>query len=379
MRKTSTYKAAHDVAIVMEQHFLKIQEGSEKKGGFELNIPTANIIETIIDTAFWASLRKEEGNSPKISVVFLNPERAENPLLFAEKQSLTSNLLTKLASGFERPGIHLGIWYNDNKELYIWGSVHKIPSFCFVLDIPEPGLLIIKHRQAEEFGKFVNVAVLNGDEIKVIDENSSLLPEGPTMLTSLLGSRLITLQSHATNVLMQLAVSIRSHKRGGTLIIVPTNSTNWKNSIRNPIKYKMHPTFSVLGDLVVKHKIGKQPIWPVALQREIDALAGLTAIDGATIINDQYELLAFGAKITRLEGGKLVEHMLVTEPVIGGEGFVTQPVQSGGTRHLSAAQFVHDQKDAIVLVASQDGRFTVFAWSNVENIVQAHRIEVLLL
>ena len=51
----------------------------------------------------------------------------------------------------------------------------------------------------------------------------------------------------------------------------------------------------------------------------------------------------------------------------------------GGTRHLSAAQFVHDQQDAVALVASQDGRFTVFAWSSCDNMVYAHRVEALLL
>ena len=55
------------------------------------------------------------------------------------------------------------------------------------------------------------------------------------------------------------------------------------------------------------------------------------------------------------------------------------PTQLGGTRHLSAAQFVHDQRDAVALVASQDGRFTVFAWSPCEDMVHAHRVETLLL
>ena len=55
------------------------------------------------------------------------------------------------------------------------------------------------------------------------------------------------------------------------------------------------------------------------------------------------------------------------------------PTQLGGTRHLSAAQFVHDQRDAVALVASQDGRFTVFAWSPCEDMVHAHRVEALLL
>ena len=55
------------------------------------------------------------------------------------------------------------------------------------------------------------------------------------------------------------------------------------------------------------------------------------------------------------------------------------PTQLGGTRHLSAAQFVHDQRDAMALVASQDGRFTIFKWSDCEQLVHAHRVDALLL
>jgi hypothetical protein len=55
------------------------------------------------------------------------------------------------------------------------------------------------------------------------------------------------------------------------------------------------------------------------------------------------------------------------------------PSRLGGTRHLSAAQFVHDERAALALVASQDGRFTIFAWSPCEEMVHAHRVEALLL
>jgi hypothetical protein len=58
---------------------------------------------------------------------------------------------------------------------------------------------------------------------------------------------------------------------------------------------------------------------------------------------------------------------------------VVSPAQLGGTRHMSAAQFVQDQQGAVALVASQDGRFTVFAWSPCEDMVHAHRVETLLL
>ena len=111
----------------------------------------------------------------------------------------------------------------------------------------------------------------------------------------------------------------------------------------------------------------------------IDAVAGLTAVDGATIMNDRYEVLAFAAKIASQPASDRVEQVMVTEPVEGMPAWTLHPSQLGGTRHLSAAQFVYDQRDASALVASQDGRFTIFQWSPCENMVHAHRVEALLL
>lgn len=111
----------------------------------------------------------------------------------------------------------------------------------------------------------------------------------------------------------------------------------------------------------------------------VDTIAGLTAVDGAAVIDDRFNVLAFGAKIGRREGHTAVGQVLVVEPVVGDVPALVPPVQIGGTRHLSAAQFVHDQRDSLALVASQDGRFTVFAWSNLDAMVLAHRIDSLLL
>ena len=71
-----------------------------------------------------------------------------------------------------------------------------------------------------------------------------------------------------------------------------------------------------------------------------------------------------------------MEQTAVTEPIEGGEASVVHPSRLGGTRHLSAAQFVHDQRDAVAMVASQDGRFTIFCWSPVEGMVHAPRRNV---
>jgi hypothetical protein len=111
----------------------------------------------------------------------------------------------------------------------------------------------------------------------------------------------------------------------------------------------------------------------------VTAVAGLTAVDGAVVLTDRYELLGFGAKIVRRKGWPQVEQVTITEPVVGAKPQLVHPEQLGGTRHFSAAQFIQDQRDSVALVASQDGRFTVFEWSQRERMVHAHRLDALLL
>jgi DNA integrity scanning protein DisA with diadenylate cyclase activity len=206
------------------------------------------------------------------------------------------------------------------------------------------------------------------------------MPDCPKLLSSLVGFNSGDSWNTSVNVLIQLATSMRAHNRGGTLLVVPSAKDKWRESITHPISYPVISTLSKLADLIRQEdKIKAQVAWQAELAREVDSVAGLTAIDGATIINDVYELIAFGAKIRRADNSTNIEEMIMTEPIIGGEALILHPTQIGGTRHLSAAQFVYDQRDAIALVASQDGRFTIFGWSPCDGMVHAHRIDSLLL
>lgn len=374
------YNAARLVSEAVEMHFAAQLAAATARGDNDLAPePQKHVIEAIIDTAFWTSLRKEEGRSPKISMAFLPPERSEQPLIFEQPLALTADVLTRLAPAVERAGIHLGVWQNDD-GLYIWGTTHTMPGFCFVLEVVEPGLLVIKYRRVGGFGKFVNVAVLKGDEVKVVDEQSVNLPDCPAMLSSMLGFTSQTTWTNPVNLHVQLAVSMRAHGHGGLLLIVPSDSEKWRESIIDPISYAVSPAFSGLADLM-KRDVDKRNLvlWQEELTREIDCIAGLTAVDGATIINDRHELLAFGAKITRPYGNPTVKEIMVTEPIRNSEAQIMAPGQDGGTRHFAAAQFVYDQQDAFAMVASQDGRFTIFSWSPCDSIVHAHRVDTLLL
>jgi hypothetical protein len=343
--------------------------------------PDEAAVEAIIDAVFWASLQREEGYMPRISLAYVTPETVKRPMRFDRPLPLVAHALTKLAPAVERPGIHLGVW-RDGEQFQVWGAAPDLPAFCLVLEVVAPGLLVVKHSRGEESEKFVNIAVFQGHEIKMIDEESARLPDCPDLLTSLLGFDTQHGSAESVNVLIHLAVSMRAHGRGGSLLVTPSNTEQWRESMLQPILYDLAPPFSALADLM-RHpdRYADYPNgrWAGALRRAVDGIAGLTAVDGATVINDNYEVLAFGAKIVRRIKSPQVTEVILTEPIEGARAEVVEPAQLGGTRHLSAAQFVRDQRDAVALVASQDGRFTVFAWSPCENMVHAHRIESLLL
>ena len=365
------YPAGRAVAERVRGHFARHVDAAEL-------VPDVASIEALIDAAFWTSLRREEGYVPLISLALVPPEATPHPMLFASRLPLEPAALARVAPAVERPGIHLGV-SKEGDRFSVWGATRRLPPYCLVLEVAAPGLLVVKQHRGGDHTKFANIAVLEADQVKIVDENASSLPDCPSLLTSLLGFDAPGSWSDSVNVLVRLAVSMRAHRRGGLLLVVPAGSERWRESIVSPISYGLAPPFSRLAELMQSGRDERNRLWEDALERSVDAIAGLTAVDGATLVTDRYDLLAFGAKITRRRGSPPVEQTTMTEPIEGGSAAVVHPSSLGGTRHLSAAQFVHDQRDAVALVASQDGHFTVFAWSPCENMVHAHRVETLLL
>jgi len=377
---TAPYPAASVVAPRIRDYFLRhlaALPAGESDG--LAPIPDAAVLESLINVVFWTSLRREEGFVPKMSLAYVPPADNALSMRFEQPMPLTPHALAKVAPVVERAGIHLGVWAK-NGELFAWGTTRSIPTLGLVIEIVEPALLVVKHHRGEKTGKYVNVAVLEGDEVKLVDESASSLPDCPALVGSLLGFDSPASWLGSMNVLVQLAVSMRAHGRGGLLLVVPSTSGSWRDSMVAPMTYAISPAYRGLSELLRDGGSGKKTDrFQQSLREVVDVIAGLTAVDGAAVMTDTYELLAFGAKIARRRGSPQVEQVTVTEPVVGGEARSVTPAQLGGTRHLSAAQFVHDQRDAIALVASQDRRFTVFAWSPCADHVHGHQVETLLL
>ncbi len=358
----SSYPASRAVAPRVAAYFARLCDACRA--------PRLDDVEALIATAFWASLRRQEDFDPKISLAYISSDQADNPLLLEKPLPLEAESLARLAPAVERPGIHLGVWPHEGR-LAVWGATRTLPPMSLVIEVIAPGLLVVKQSVAEDAGKYINIAVLEGDQVKEVNTLTLDWPDAPPFIRTLLGLRSSTVIDSCT-VLVHLASSMRRHGRGGSLLVVPPDTERWRDSVISPMSYSVSPLYSELRDL-----LKSEPSLQEA-NRVIDMIAGLTAVDGASVLTEDASLLAFGVKIRR-QGPITVERVVESEPVGTGSLRFVHPNQLGGTRHLAAAQFALDQRDSVALVASQDGRFTVFAWSPSHETVHAYRVESLLL
>ena len=187
-----------------------------------------------------------------------------------------------------------------------------------VLEVATPGLLVVKHHRGE-VGKFVNVAVLEGEQIKIIDEQASSLPDCPELLVSLLGfdgaGEARTPRQRARPARgVDARARPRRHSAGRA-----AGSDAWRSLDRAPDPVpggaglfgagvaRAQPAARSRGPVKPGSPEAMTRVWQDALEDTVSWIAGLTAVDGATIITERYDLLAFGAKIARRDGHPLVE------------------------------------------------------------------------
>src|SRR5262249_33417354 len=157
----------------------------------------------------------------------LPPTETAHPLCFERPLPLSAAALTRVAPAVERAGIHLGTWRNG-QDLTVWGTTRTIRPWSIVLEVAAPGLLVVQHHRGEEFGRFPNVAVLEGALIKTMEERAWRLRDCPPLLQSLLGFDSPIAWVDSVNVLVQLSVSMRVHGHGGSLLVVPAGSESWR-------------------------------------------------------------------------------------------------------------------------------------------------------
>jgi hypothetical protein len=164
---------------------------------------------------------------------------------------------------------------------------------------------------------------------------------------------------------------------GGTILVVPAGPLERIYGLRLPPRYAVpRPALSFLSRLAdVPRPAQDASIAPIAVLEdpELDesdtrhelrdaarVIAHLTAVDGAVVITEGLDLLAFGVMIDVAPSTTPVELPTIDPAAPAKMGSRTQQ-EFGGARHQSAIAFCRAQPaSALALVVSRDGTLSAF-------------------
>jgi Probable sensor domain DACNV len=331
---------------------------------YAMSIPSDDHVSVLLNTAFWASLQQEEGR-PVAAALLLQAPSSDEDLIFEHSIPLSIEAVVKLAPAIHRERRGLGIRAEGPSRLEIWGLT-PMTSTALCVDVKGPGLLVVK-------GMLRNVMIYHAGEATFLeDEDYNTL----VRLTRLALPADSPADDRFVNAYWTTRVvdSMRRTGHGGIVLLVPSGSSDWRDALSDAPKYQCSPPFRGLRDALDRLLPNPYAVNALVesehLQNAADAVGQVTAVDGATVLDMDLRLHAFGAMIQ--SGQVSVGDIMCVEAGRAKAGGVLRSIRElGGARHRAAAEFCCRIRESVAFVASQDGSLTEFGWLQAEQKVVA--------
>ncbi len=335
-------------------------------------------LEKFVQTALWASLIQEEGRFHSFNLNVVAPDTCLDPFRFDVPVPFDTRSVVKLSPAFSNQNDFLGVWPSEKGELEIWGfsNIKRSNRAELLCETVGPGEILISFKEIGIQHFFIFVT---GVETRFVNRSKFLDWVVPGYIGTRNSLRLPLSALMVGVDYRTVATEMRRHQHGGTLLIVPSaTASDWRSSIRQPI-----PQVGTGYGLVQRNLLARKAVMDsqdnfelhdklrlsirnpeldaavTTAEKSLRVIANLTAMDGATVISKDFDILCFGAKI---EAKSKPENVTMFTPFEGDDPSPTTLSRVGGTRHQSAVQFVYEQRDAMAIVVSQDGMISIMRW-----------------
>lgn len=381
-----TLKKLHQKLISIDKEYF----GNKTKISAQANnlIPNINQLEEIISVMFWASTQLEEGRQLRFRVIYSPYSGFEHLELRFDFDSLKLwdvEEVRRLAPAVMPPNGAICVYplSYSKEDLYIQGlSATTFVSVTF--EVVEPARLIVSYPLSSK------VVEITGQKTGFINEDWNR--RGIKLLSTYeseeknqtVKNMLSFLYSNMTTEILN---RIRLLRHGGTIVFVQDDNL-WKKSIEKPIAYSCQNRYNgirhienalnkELQEVVnesIEDKIKDRKITEIATRKMASPLykafigdaarnvAYLTAVDGATILSKNFDVLAFGTKIKEMQRGRKSETVTKIIPYESSKIPTSSSLihEFRGKRHLSTARFVMNNPNSVAFTVSQDGGITGF-------------------
>lgn len=334
--------------------------------------------------AFLASLRQDEGRAVRGTITLLSPDQFHSPIVLARPLQVDGDELVSLlhvsASGT------VGVRINTSGELELWGTAEHSKRPCLRIQILGPGTMTVNIVHVEKDLSHTPVVIKNGRPYTPPAVSEETLRDLLDDIFSSTEDSIDSVLEQAQRVPQIISVikSMRAQHHGGTIIVVP-NSAAQENIT---IKHALHENGrNFLKDCLTKN-YQKREVWEQHIDDYIKwsefegasdiaavalhQLGALTALDGAVVIGTDFSVYGYSGKLP-MPNTEQVYQIQKMDLLLGFENQTTlcNLKDFHGTRHQSAAFYVHENRSAIAIVASQDDRLTILAWDKNKHMVLA--------
>jgi len=345
-------------------------------------LPDFKDMRVVVETSFFASLKREEGEFVRFSITLLPEDLTETEIQSYFHQQLIEtfdkpiifddNSVSKIANAFDYRTTSLIVMPKDKakSEYNIRGVMYYGPSHHSFYDIPI---------------HYVGLSLIRPDEIFVtaVSPGSLVIGRGNSVIGRFLSGKFYkaTPDPFVSKAMGQyikrnierveeykkfqnkywyynidsinyLLTQISYRGSGGTVVFIPHDKvTEYSASINSGYVFK--ECFNVnklIEQMIIEGKKRSKSLEKLYTER-LDFLARLACIDRALILTTEFSLLSFGSELKATEWKGKVD---VGPDGVGGGGdqFVISKL---GTRHNSAVNFVGERSESIVFVISKDG------------------------
>jgi hypothetical protein len=387
--------------------------------------PPLELLQEMAETLYFASLRTEEGQFTKCTIVYVKPYKsAQQPaqairgqrcIPFESTIPLTVNNLTKLAQAADPQSTALAIYKSDSgRGCAIWGLIdqqHSLNDYSsresdvgpevigwLRLVVVGPGSIMAFYnfqmlaalRQHDLLGMPSNVFIRGpiGAKIRApiesfLEEVKIKCAENATYIPTL-QNRLVALWRRT---LLRVIIRVQRYGHGGAIVLMP-GYTKGVLDIKYKICYKrLHSALVASGHLLVL-RVGLEQKC-IELGRASGSLRSevhdgvIQAIELENAMREELTgAVGFVASLSRVDGLVLLDESLVVQGFGGiiGEWDAPErilvssdpdcvsceetPVSHFGTRHRSMFRLCYKHPEAIGIVVSQDGDVRVCMRNN---------------
>jgi hypothetical protein len=351
-----------------------IVEGHRAKNQADLLMEGAEHLSSLLNDLFWASLHVEEGRTVSGVVCVCSPEESPRSRRLLEPVRISPKALVTLFTA--SPANPVAVHLHEGRP-YAWGFLDSYPMFAVRIRVVANGILIASEDTDV-------VGILEKGEETVTE---SLSRTGLSVLIArCLGDGPFPERMRLAARILSVAVSVHRHGHGGALVITPPSEAGASlNDIDIAFRFDHAGTESIRSSLneateaQMKHEQAEtdsesNPNQQSAafvsllqssaqahrqlLARLLSNIGDLSRIDGAVVLDTDLRIHGFGAKLSGTQDSIVVR---VLDALTN--SLISVPISDvGGMRHQSAARYIYDNHDSLVIVASQDGRVTLFGW-----------------